>query len=337
MQVRLRLRQPRSRRHCQTTRQRHPRPVRALWLTLALFVFGVPVVAQPLFPERMRQVVDDAGRMSIAVYGKDPQLMDDLRRNGWELLGLHQLPSGLNYGVWERRSRDGKTELFVAFAGTAGAKDGVADVAQAIAGPIATRQYTDALTIADTLIRRADNDSTLTVRFTGHSLGGGMAQMVGLEFGVLAVTFNAAPIQESSRIARLLTFLHQKNRPAQRELARNNVYNLRLRGDLVSSAVSPGRQHGQQFEYAPVKPPTGQWTGSYTRHAVQTLLDAFRASRPPSTPAPSAPETVPKPDERTRGVPNTGRGQDRAGVFAGVAVNEADFEGRPRSSSAPPK
>jgi len=283
-----------------------------------LFWVVMALEAEEILPDYMIPLVDDAAKMSIAVYNQDQQMMDNLREEGWELFGRPgSLPSGLDYGVWGRRLANGKKEVFVVFGGTASGADAAADLGQSLDGPESTWQYQDALALAASFVARADKDPNLTVKFAGHSLGGGLAQYVGLELGVQAITFNAAPIQWWTPKAMLQTFLRQKNRRAQRDVAANNVYNIRLRGDLVSSPPSPGRQYGRRLEFDAVKRATGQWTGDYRAHDVRVLLEAFQA--------------VYSATGSRSGTPDVGGGAERGGVFAGIEINEADFATRRQS------
>ena len=146
--------------------------------------------------------------------------------------------------------------------------DAAADAAQVVVGPQNTAQYQDALDFARRQVAEKDKNLHLTITFTGHSLGGGIAQFLNLELGVRTVVFNAAPLNDFDA---LLT----KNLVERASVAASTLWNFRTRGDVVSA--SPGLQFGRVFTFDRVRPTTGQWWGDYSAHSVQVLLDSFNA------------------------------------------------------------
>lgn len=49
---------------------------------------------------------------------------------------------------------------------------------------------------------KADNPDAISITFTGHSLGGGLAALMGVFFGKRAVTFDQAPFAKSAKLRR---------------------------------------------------------------------------------------------------------------------------------------
>src|SRR5262245_46204054 len=88
-------------------------------LTISLLaLMCVERAAGQTLPDYMYPIIKDAGRMSIAAYGKSPELVGQLKKEGWEVLMFASLPGGLHYAIWDRQLPNGKKERFVAFAGT---------------------------------------------------------------------------------------------------------------------------------------------------------------------------------------------------------------------------
>ena len=222
-------------------------------------------------PDYMYPVINDTGRMSIAAYGNDRQLVDTLRQEGWGVPKLIDFASGLHVGVWERSLPNGNRERVVAFVGTKDLAGVAADISQGAVGPAMTAQYRDGLDFALRQVAEKDRDPRLTVTFTGHSLGGSIGERVNLETGVRTVVFNAAPLNE-------LDSLFAKDRTGQASVAASDLWNLRSRGDIVS-ALPLAKQYGREFTFDAVRPTTGQWAGDYSTHSVQALLDSVNTAR----------------------------------------------------------
>jgi len=235
---------------------------------LLLTAQTLPAQSAARIPDYMYPVIDDAGRMSIAAYGNDQQLVETLRQEGWGIPTQIDFPSGLHVGVWQRNLPGGNIERMVAFVGTKDLAGAAADLSQGLVGPEATAQYRDGLDFALKQVAEKDRNPNLSLTFTGHSLGGGIAQEANLETGVKAVVFNAAP----------LNGIDSWHRGDQATIAREDLWNLRTKGDVVS-ALPLANQYGRQLTFETVRPASGQWTGNYSTHSVQALLDAVDATR----------------------------------------------------------
>ena len=207
---------------------------------------GVPAASQDLPIDRLREFVDYA-RLSHAAYQRDPlQPFGDPSSGLWQLRSRGAEDSGLNYDLFERRDAHGKTEWVVAFAGTEfgnrrgwlDGRDAGADVVQAFGG---SRQYDDGLRAAERLVAEAKKHG-IAISFTGHSLGGGMAQAASLRTGAPAVVFDSATLGPKYQRA---------PSPELQHLSNTNITNIRLEGDVVS--LLPGDQLGQLYtiEMAP--------------------------------------------------------------------------------------
>ncbi|MDR3088800.1 MAG: putative Ig domain-containing protein [Desulfobulbaceae bacterium] len=116
----------------------------------------------------------------------------------------HNLESG--FEVVSFRNVSDPTEIVISFAGTNNALDWIANSALATAASCA-QQLKDA-TVYYMDIRAANPDAHITL--TGHSLGGGLASLIGVFFDEKAVTFDQAPFAKSLSISNqgeLLTYL----------------------------------------------------------------------------------------------------------------------------------
>ncbi|MBN1670205.1 MAG: DUF2974 domain-containing protein [Kiritimatiellae bacterium] len=101
--------------------------------------------------------------------------------------------SGFKARVYTRTAPDGSKEVVVAYEGTApdSAADWATDWALRNNTKELPRQYVLAKALADAVVEQAKKDGA-TVTFTGHSLGGGLAQYVAATTQCKAYTFNAA-------------------------------------------------------------------------------------------------------------------------------------------------
>ncbi len=154
--------------------------------------------------------VKEAAMMSKLVYGdkltKENQAEYD--KSGWKLSNAvqgveYEKKSGLKSALFER-TIDGKTEYTLAFAGTEDiGKDGVADLKQVLG---MSKQYNEAL-------KDAKDISTALVgkelTFTGHSLGGGLANVSALYTGKASLTFNPAWVSTATMVRYGLSFKPQ--------------------------------------------------------------------------------------------------------------------------------
>ncbi|MCA6445111.1 MAG: hypothetical protein IM600_16905 [Bacteroidetes bacterium] len=154
--------------------------------------------------------VKEAALMSKLVYGdkltKENQAEFD--RSGWKLSngvqGLeYEKKSGFKSALFER-AINGKIEYTLAFAGTEDiGKDGVADLKQILG---MSKQYNEALKNAKD-ISTALGGKELT--FTGHSLGGGLANASALYTGKASLTFNPAWVSTATMVRYGLSFKPQ--------------------------------------------------------------------------------------------------------------------------------
>ncbi|MDO8971869.1 MAG: hypothetical protein Q7U74_14340, partial [Saprospiraceae bacterium] len=134
---------------------------------------------------------------------------------GWNISKVHALPSGFEAATFKNGS-----ELVISFAGTypgvlPGTTNGsslgmpvdfIADLGLGLG--TGSDQLLQAVEYY--LDRKRENPGA-TITFTGHSLGGGLAALVGVFFGLPAVTFDQAPFansaQDSSFISNPLNLL----------------------------------------------------------------------------------------------------------------------------------
>ncbi|WP_319585592.1 hypothetical protein [uncultured Desulfobulbus sp.] len=116
---------------------------------------------------------------------------------GWsEITQLHRsLPSGFEAVSFQRGN-----EIVISYAGTypGDPNDLLADVGLATGnGSIQLTQAIDYYLQVAAQVRATNPNATITL--TGHSLGGGLAALVGVFFGVRAVTFDQAPFANTAK------------------------------------------------------------------------------------------------------------------------------------------
>lgn len=128
----------------------------------------------------------EAATMSKHVYGDKVNLI-----GGWKVSGagkglaLNNDRTGFKSQVYERTVK-GKTEYTYATAGTEDKIDAKQDVKQVVG---ASEQYNQSVDVAGDL---KDKIGNAELTYTGHSLGGGLAEANSIATGDNAVTFNAA-------------------------------------------------------------------------------------------------------------------------------------------------
>lgn len=132
----------------------------------------------------------EAARMAKHVYGEGGKLI-----GGWEQIAKYDKESGLKSALYSRSTSNGEIEYTYATAGTEDfiGKDGLANVTQ-LAG--FSNQYSESMGIAKDLNKELGG-AELT--FTGHSLGGGLAEANSIATGGKAITFNAAGLSSYTK------------------------------------------------------------------------------------------------------------------------------------------
>jgi len=118
--------------------------------------------------------------------------------------------------------RDGNMTL--AFAGTNDINDVFIDISQTF---FFADQYTKAIEIATELAKRTD-ELNIKLAFTGHSMGGGMAEAAALATGKQATSFNAAGLGFINRMT-LMMFYQETYK--NREVYIESLY---VKGEIVS-------------------------------------------------------------------------------------------------------
>ncbi len=125
------------------------------------------------------------------------------------------------------------SEVVVVFRGTASGRDVLADARLALG--ICPRQAGAA---ADLYRRAARIFDGASITITGHSLGGGLAQVVAHWYKTPFVTFNAPPMMGTIQKTKLnVVFAPQKALRAIKASFKSGAegHNYRLKGDVVSS------------------------------------------------------------------------------------------------------
>jgi hypothetical protein len=155
--------------------------------------------------------VKEAALMSKLVYG-DKLSADDqseFNKSGWKLSSKvtgveYSKKSGLKSALYER-TIGGKTEYTYVFAGTEDlVKDGVADVKQVLG---ASKQYDEAIQNSREITKQL---GSAELTFTGHSLGGGLANASALATGKASLTFNPAWVSTATMLRYGLLFKSQR-------------------------------------------------------------------------------------------------------------------------------
>ena len=114
---------------------------------------------------------------------------------GWtEVPGSHQAQGASSF---EAVTFTNGSQLVIAFAGTAQRVDWMAN--SALATGLAADQLREAALYY--VLAKAANPEATTISFIGHSLGGGLAALMGVFFNRQAVTFDQAPFANSINLA----------------------------------------------------------------------------------------------------------------------------------------
>lgn len=184
-------------------------------------------------------------QLSLRVYEPKPTHPT----GGWYRIMQQKLSSGFFAATFYKQ---GTNQYVVAFRGTEPTDTGDLTADMDIARKTLPRQYPEAIAFA------SDSISKLKIRdfaFTGHSLGGALATIVGAGTGKLTVAFNGPGMKKALANSQL-------------KLDRTeNIYNYRSSHDPVSGH---GKLVGKTFSLATGKPPKSYfWLG--TAGAVYTV------------------------------------------------------------------
>lgn len=112
--------------------------------------------------------------------------------SGWaEIPGTYR---SLNDSGFEAAAFKRGTEIVISYSGTGTAIDWAANVG--LATGVGSDQLRQA---AEYYLQVKAENSGATITFTGHSLGGGLAALMGVFFGQQAITFDQAPFAASTK------------------------------------------------------------------------------------------------------------------------------------------
>jgi hypothetical protein len=149
----------------------------------------------------------------------------------WKVIEYKDVPStGFTAAIYQN---DNLKKLVISFAGTTGGENDLKDIIQdltMIDKKASLGQFEEAKNIINKAKTKA-SELNYSLEFTGHSLGGALAQFAGLDTGLKTVTFNTAPYSLSGEVYTLLSFdgrtrIKQKN---------NHILNIRAVNDYVSA------------------------------------------------------------------------------------------------------
>ena len=228
---------------------------------------------------------NDYTLLSNRVYFRTPLNRTVIATSGWiEKQWIRdQALTGFSAGVYEKG-----TEIVIAYTGTNERR--VADFAFGNI-PAATGLYpSDQVWAAMELyFQIARNNPTANITFTGHSLGGGLAAMMGVFFNRPAVVFDAAPFELGARsIVALPLYRAQMAASGYSNAAfeaywsdigtlyatrEANVSGVYLQGEVLETRRTPQSMIGTY-----VREPVGQTTASATDLHSMTLLASMKRS-----------------------------------------------------------
>jgi hypothetical protein len=118
----------------------------------------------------------------------------DSNNDNWEVYAISG-NTGYNDGYYGVAFRNTQTdEVVVSFRGTDGPRDVTPDL-QIAFGQNLPNQYSNAQSFYDEVLQQAEEDNYGVPSITGHSLGGGLAQLVGAVTGATTYTFNAPGVK----------------------------------------------------------------------------------------------------------------------------------------------
>jgi hypothetical protein len=189
--------------------------------------------------------------------------------NGWETWGFGEGTENTTGGFHGCIYKAGN-KVVVVFRGTSSSRDILADAKLAIG--ICPKQAS----AAKDLFKRAKNIfHGSEIILVGHSLGGGLAQVVGHWYKLPFVTFNAPPMMSTIQKTKINILMPQK---AFRSLKASfkkgeEGYNYRLVGDLVSSRMTSALGH-----YGKVIDLPFPRNGPMDAHSMSTVVDLLNRS-----------------------------------------------------------
>lgn len=162
----------------------------------------------------------DYALLALDVYGTWPGIRNEVAATGWTYNPLTDNFANKSYSYHSRLyTNHSRRELVLAYEGTGALADWANNMEQGTGFSFEGYQYQRAKQDAAIAIGRA-LATGYSLRFVGHSLGGGLATAAGLEHGIPATTFNAAGVNrfttDHTHAARLIT-------------------NYRVRGEVLST------------------------------------------------------------------------------------------------------
>jgi hypothetical protein len=165
-------------------------------------------------------------------------------------------------------------EVVVAFKGTGGGRgfqDVLADAKLAVG--VIPREATAANILFEKAQKVFANSSNRPITIIGHSLGGGLAQVISHWYKVRFITFNAPPMGSCIQKAKLNLFKPQQMVRAIQASTKtaNTGINYRLQGDVVSSRKTSVMGHYGKVKT--IKAPMVSGTTPGTAHKMTVFLD----------------------------------------------------------------